>query len=178
MADKEGKSKNGRLLRILKLVAKIDWKSMVVVLTIIGGAGGYLLDWIDDLSENRAQSGAYDLLAQRIDELYTRVETCETAHQVAEGAPEAAGGAAVSSGKGGKRKPTSKPPEAARVVPPLPASPHPDEPITMVETNMESAPPPTPVAYEKSRLPSFNAIQQKARQIEDMEDFMEDMKAR
>ena len=126
--------------------------------------------WVQQAHDDRTQSGTYELLAQRLDELYERVEACEAVYEPAE-TDEVDEAAAPP-------RPTDRPRlvEAVSVDAQLQASSPPDN-AAMVEMIMESAPP-DPVAYKKSRLPSFDVIQQKARQLEDMDDFMEDMKAR
>lgn len=175
MADKVGESKkDGRLLRVLKLIAKIDWRSMAMVLGVLGGCGGAVWNqvdsWLQQARDDRTQSGAYELLAERVDELYERVEVCELAHESAEAAPEMPPASTRRS-----RKPKLL--ESESIDTQLQAS-SPTNSTAIDETIPEDAPPPEPVAYKKSRLPSFEVIQQKARQLEDMEGFMEDMKAR
>ncbi len=80
MPDNNGK-KEGKLLRALRYLSRIDWKGIALVLTAVGGLSGALWNkaeaWIYEQRTERTQGGAYALLARRVDELYQRVEACE-----------------------------------------------------------------------------------------------------
>ncbi len=195
---KEGKGKtDGRLLRALRYISKTDWKSLALLISLFGGAGGSACNaawtWLNDLQVGRTNAGTYDLLATRINELATRVEACEAqtapdveAPPVTVGSAGTRSGSVYGSGMGhgasaptmAKRKkiphklatPTKgKPPETLPVVA---ASPIPDNLTkeTAVEIAIEAAP-----AYKKARLPGYGEIQQAAQEA-DMDDFLASFK--
>jgi len=67
------------VLRILKLLVSVDWKSMLLLISFVGGVGGAVWNKVEGLINEkrteRVQEGTYEALAQRIDELYARCES-------------------------------------------------------------------------------------------------------
>ena len=154
----ENKATPSAPIRVLKLLAKIDWKAMALVLGALGGCTGAVWNsvdsWLTGLRQDRMQRGTYGLLSTRIDELYERVEVCE---ELLLDEPEAG---SIDDGAGMPHPPGVAVSEEEAPVP--------------VEVTPQS--PPEPVAYKKARLPEYGAIQQAAR--DDLDGFMEEMKAR
>lgn len=161
MADsKDEPKKEGMLLRALKLVAKTDWKSMVVLLTMFGGGAGYVVDWFDDIRTDRTQEGAYDLLATRLEELAVRVEACE-ADKLPAPMPKPAPVPKV-----------AVKPEKVSAIAPVGAGGGATEAVAVAAPTSE----PEPKKYEKARLPAFQQITQRANQQVELEQFIQKVK--
>ena len=74
------------ILRCLKAAAGIDWKALALVLAALGGLGGAIWNrvdsWVEKALAARTQQGVYEVLAQRMEEMSTRLEALETAHAI------------------------------------------------------------------------------------------------
>lgn len=135
MSERQDNPKEPLILRCLKAMAGIDWKALALVLAAIGGFGGAIWNKIDSIIDRalaaRTQQGVYEALAQRLDEVSTRLNALERVH-----AP--------------------KPPVPASV--PMKAEPPPPE-VSPATVETDSVP---HVQFKAARLPSFQAIQQRA----------------
>lgn len=162
----EEKQESG-VLGMLRLAGKVDWRSMLLILTALAGAGGavwnkielYLQEYQQQQIEVQAQNsdaatgGAYDALATRLDELFMRIEALEAANAI---------------------RSHYVPIPVTENIPPLPKTIDlREDPDNVVPVE----PPPEPVSkrFKNARLPEFQAVQQAARQ--DLEQFLEQVKA-
>jgi len=157
----EKQKKEAVILRALKLLAAVDWKTLLLVLTAFGGACGAAWNkfeaFLDRQQTVREQEGSYHLLAERMDELFDRMGELEVAvreHQHAD------------RGRG-KPSPVLKPVQA-----PKPAESEAwGSGATEVEVAVEEAQAVRPdysepakiIRYGKAKLPDFQAIQQAAK---------------
>lgn len=149
MSDAEPKDnpKDPLILRCLKAAARVDWRAMLLVLAAIGGFGGAIWNRVDAVLEKaiqgRTQQGVYELLATRMDELSARLEKIELAH-------------AIESPATPKR--LDKPAPA-----PMPVE-HGSLPSPVVSEAMAATVMVTEPEYKAANLPSFDQIQQSAKQ--------------
>jgi len=141
-------------VRLLKLLAAVDWKSMLLVLTLLGSIGGttcnFIFDRINSRRGSRVQEGVYERLAERMDELFERMDAIEAVvmaedEVVPPMAPE----------------PQMMP--ATTSLEPMHAPADFDEPVYD-----GSAPTPTARRFERADLPDFDEIQQKAEEGQDL----------
>jgi hypothetical protein len=160
------------------LIVKIDWKSLAIIVGLLGGAVGSgfntFMDWLRENRTERVQESSYELLATRLEELSQKVTMLElrlTEEFAFEGPPE----------------PEPEPrPRAIRHSRPRPHilesveiegdifESEPEEEVAEVELIEE----PANVAYQNARLPDFDQIQQMAQEEEGLEEFVEEVKNR
>jgi hypothetical protein len=128
------------ILRCLKAAAGIDWKALALVLAALGGLGGAIWNRVDAFVEKaiaaRTQQGVYEVLAQRMEEMSTRLEVLETLHTVK--APV----------------PLPKPPVRG-------ATPEPVEETAVPATAVDAVRFRS-MQFKKSQLPSFQFLQKRA----------------
>jgi hypothetical protein len=180
----EMKPEESGVFRALKLVAKTDWKSMLLLITALTGAGGFVWNKVElyvqqynqkqtdaDAAKQVQQNqevagGAYDAMATRLDELFMKVEALEhKARVVTEYVPVTL------------EVPPPKPdPVAVEVA----ADEPPPAKMKAKVATAPQAPPakPEPVSkrFTKARLPEFNAVQAAAEV--DLAEFIEEVKAK
>lgn len=162
--EKQGES---GFFKALKLIVKVDWKSMLLILTALAGAGGavwnkvelYLQQYqqqqiaLQAQNSNAATGGAYDALATRIDELFMRIESLEAVNSI---------------------RTHYVPIPVTESIPPLPKTidlrEDPDNTVPV-----EPEPEPVSRRFKNARLPEFQSVQQAARH--DLEQFLEQVKA-
>jgi len=153
MPDKDTK-KEALPIRILQLLARIDWKAILLILTAstgaIGAAWNKAEEWINEARSERVQQGTYELLAGRIDELYERVGACEEA--LGGGAGAEAAGDEISASALGAGGAAGLDADGLAAI-----AEHAPEPL-------EAEKPPR--AFSKARLPDFRSIQQAAQQVD------------
>jgi hypothetical protein len=72
------------VLRCIKALGAIDWKSLGFALAVIGGIGGAAWNRVDATIEKalqaRTQKGVYELLARRMEDVSLRLAAIEAAH--------------------------------------------------------------------------------------------------
>lgn len=173
------------MFKALRLVSKTDWRSLLLLITALTGALGFVWNKVelyvqqamadevalDTKANKEAAGGAYEALATRLDELFFKVEGLEAKLNV-----------------------------KADYVPVEPTVPEPkpepdavaDEPVAtaagggvgdttaeLVGSIMKREKPPEPVSkkFSRARLPEYNSIQQQAQQGE-LEDFISEVKAK
>jgi len=78
MSDNEEKGVVGAV----KSLAKVDWKSLAIIVTALTGALGFAWNkvemYVEQHVQRTASAGTYQVIAKRVDELYQRVETLES----------------------------------------------------------------------------------------------------
>jgi hypothetical protein len=74
--------KENKLIKTLKLIIKIDWKSLLLILTVLFGAVGTIWNkleaTIDRAINNETQQNVYETLAAQVEELSIRLDRLET----------------------------------------------------------------------------------------------------
>ena len=74
--------KENKLIKALKLLIKVDWKSLILILTILFGAVGTIWNkleaTIDRTINNETQQNVYETLAAKVEELSVRLDRLET----------------------------------------------------------------------------------------------------
>jgi len=169
------------IFKALKLVAKTDWKSMLLLMTALTGALGFVWNKVElyvqeynnkqieaaqtqKVKANQAvNSGAYEALATRLDELFLKVEALETKARVkTEYVPVSLDvpdpPVVIDTSLPKKEKHKAK---AAVATVPL-APPAKPEPVSK--------------RFTKARLPEFDAVQ--AAVEVDLEEFIKEVKAK
>lgn len=132
--------------RCLKLMARVDWRGLAIVLAAVAGIVGAVWNKLDAVVEKalaaRTQQGVYEVLADKLDDLSARLVALEGMH-------------------------------AAKGEAPRPATPRsPDKPIPGSETGQAPKPvdaatvavaePSIDKAFTSAQLPSFQTIQKHA----------------
>jgi len=177
----EMKAEESGVFKALKLAAKIDWKSMLLILTASTGALGFVWNKIElyvqaynakqleatqqeQVDTNQAvNGGAYEALATRMDELFMKVEALEAKARVkTEYVPVPLEVPDPSQSGETPRKEKMKAQGGGAVA---------------TSAGMP-APKPEPVSkrFTKARLPEFDAVQ--AAVGIDLDEFMDEVKAK
>ena len=137
--------------RCLKLMARVDWRGLAIVLAALAGIGGAIWNKLDAAIEKalaaRTQQGVYEVLANKLDDVALRLAAIEASHAI-----------------DGKALPQPKPPTLMQPVrgsetgkapaPPLPAA-------AMIVVDADGVPDTT---FGAAKLPSFQTIQKRAEQ--------------
>jgi hypothetical protein len=135
MPEQRDNPKEPLILRCLKAMAGIDWKALALVLAAIGGFGGAIWNKIDSIIDRALAARTQQGVYEALAQRMDEMSVRVNALEVAH-AP--------------------KPPLPARI--PTKAEPPPPE---VSPATAEAAPAP-PVQFKSARLPSFQAIQQRA----------------
>lgn len=130
--------------RCLKLMARVDWRGLALVLAALAGIGGAVWNKLDAMVDKaltaRTQQGVYEVLATKLDDMSVRLAALEAAHVAKPEPPTPTVPNKPIPGSESGRAPAPKPPDAVTVT----ANAVPE------------------VAYKSARLPSFQAIQRHA----------------
>lgn len=133
--------------RCLKLMARVDWRGLALVLAALAGIGGAIWNRLDSIVERalaaRTQQGVYEVLATKIDDISLRLASLEATHVPTPAVPAptpAAPDEPVPGSKSGRVPSSMRPPDAA---------------VVMIDAVPE-------VTYKAARLPSFQTIQRRA----------------
>jgi len=74
--------KENKLIKALKLLIKVDWKSLILILTILFGAIGTIWNKLeatwDRAINTETQQNVYETLAAQVEELSIRLDRLET----------------------------------------------------------------------------------------------------
>ena len=183
MSDTASPKKELLIIRVLRLMANIDWKGLAIIIGLLGGAVGSgfntFMDYLRENRSERVQESSYELLATRLEELSQKVTMIELMliGEDIEGPPEPepeprSHGASI------RRRPAS--PEPVEVVEHVfDASPeeaiHEVEELKLIEARAADE---VDVVYHNARLPNFKQIQQKAQEEEGLNEFVEEVKSR
>jgi hypothetical protein len=134
--------------RCLKLMARVDWRGLAIVIAAVAGIVGAVWNKLDAAVDKalaaRTQQGVYEVLAAKLDDVALRLTTLEAKH-LAEGKT----GAPV------------KPPATPR-----------DKPVPGSESGRAPEPPPSDAMtmavpmFSAAQLPSFATIQKRAQDDE------------
>jgi hypothetical protein len=133
--------------RCLKLMARVDWRGLAIVLAAVAGIGGAIWNKLDAAIEKalaaRTQQGIYEVLANKLDDVALRLTALEAAH--------------VTKGTIAPPKPPSAPMQ------PIPGSETGRAPLApteaMVMVDVDGVPDTT---FGAAKLPSFQTIQKRA----------------
>jgi len=139
--------------RCLKLAARVDWRGLALVLAALAGIGGAVWNKLDSIVEKtltaRTQQGVYEVLASKLDDMSARIESLETSHGIKPKPPAA---------------PDKSGPDNETGRAPTPIS---DAAMAAVVTVDAGGPiAPAEPTFNAAQLPSFRAIQQKAKDNE------------
>lgn len=181
------------VFKALRLLAKTDWRSMLLVLTALTGALGFAWNKVelylqastaesvalDTRATKDASGGAYDVVATRLEELFFKVDALEKrlnmqTHYVPvqPDVPETL-------------TPTTKA---------MAKTTKPDKPVVLEDAPMvgggapatteivgsimgDKKPEPVSKRFERARLPDFNVIQQQAKEAE-LDSFISEVKGK
>lgn len=152
------KDENSDAVKILTLVSRIDWKAMAIALTALTGALGFAWNKVelyfqDDQQQQlkleqaydskvaqQATGGAYEALATRLDELFSRIEVLEKKARVKPSyeVPPAPLGQPVMFGRGGGGS------------------------LELRSLEQPKTDELAPQKFQKARLPDFQAVQKAA----------------
>jgi hypothetical protein len=73
--------KENKLIKALKLIIKIDWKSLLLILTVLFGALGTIWNKLeatwDRTINNETQQNVYETLASQVEEISVRLANLE-----------------------------------------------------------------------------------------------------
>jgi hypothetical protein len=134
--------------RCLKLMARVDWRGLAIVLGVLTGIVGAVWNKLDAALEktlaSRTQQGVYEVLATKLDDVALRLTALEAAHAT-------------------KGTPTPAAPDKPKPVPGselgrAPASAPPDASVVTVIDVSEPA-------FPAAQLPSFQTIQRQAQEL-------------
>jgi hypothetical protein len=168
MASDEVVTKETAVVQGLKVVAGIDWKALLLVLTALGGFGGAIWNRVDATIEKalqaRTQKGVYTVLAAQLDTVVARLAIVEEMHGIE--VPKAAADAPAPEAPALAQTPVSAPVPSTPVVledkatalPPrgevtVTVRPLPDEVVV------------APAVVGRTDLPTFEAIQKSAEAV-------------
>ena len=74
------------IVKFLELLAKIDWKSLIIVGAALIGAGGAVWNkvetYLDRIIADKTQASTYQVLVDEIEKISARLDTLEKAHVV------------------------------------------------------------------------------------------------
>jgi len=84
--ETENPQKDPLVLRCIKELASVDWKSMLLVLAALAGFGGAVWNRVDSVIEKafqvRMQKGLYEVLGQKLDDVSLRLSVLEKEHNM------------------------------------------------------------------------------------------------
>lgn len=150
MSDADKEEKGSITIRVPSKAAS------ALLIALAGTAWAKIEQWIDRGDTHRMQEGVYRVTADRIEEIYERLEACEDHVADAEPMPKTARLESLTRELVGSRGPASVVVEAVDMAGAE------DE----AEDEAEEAPDPVEVrvTYKKSRLPDFRNLQQRVQE--------------
>lgn len=137
--------------RCLKLMARVDWRGLAIVIAAVAGIVGAVWNKLDAAIEKalaaRTQQGVYEVLANKLDDVALRLTALEAAH-----VPD------------GKVVPQPMPPKPVKPIPGSESGRAPTPPAPAAAMVMVDADGVPDTTFGAAKLPSFQTIQQRAKE--------------